>query len=406
MVNRRIITVQDIMRSNDIPCWVMYCAEKSDPYFMKIVTPKTTAPSVAIIGSKECSVIVHSLDIDNVERYDNVHVVAYEKEGKLWQEIENALESIGLPDTISLTYSTLKDAQVDVIGYGLYKFLTRRLRKLYTNNSRKVKFSSAEELVYAFSDRKDETEISKIRLAARRALEILESAFQNMVPGMTELEAVDLVHSLTEQKPAYFKEMGVVNEEYAWEKDVCPIVLAGPSLKKGGHAAASDLRIERGFTVYFDFGVQLTFEDGSKWSSDIQRMGYVLKEGKIDPPADVSRIFRTLTEAIAVGMETIRPGMKGYEVDAVVRGHVLKEGYPDYNHATGHAIGELAHNPGASLSSKSRKLSHLRVQLNGVYSIEPRIAIPNGGSVEEMVLVTSNGGVALCQQQKTLYLIG
>lgn len=405
MINKQITKVQDIMNFNKIPCWLMYCDEKSDPYFIKIVTSKTVVPAVAVIGLKECFVIVHSLDVDNVERYDNVHVISYNKEGELWQDTEKAIKLVGFPDTISLTYSTFRDAQVDVMGYGLYKFLTGRLRKIYKKNNRKVKFSSAEELVYAFSDRKDESDISKMKLAAQRALEILESAFQHIVPGMTELEVVDLVHSLTKQTPAYFNGMKVVDEEYAWDKDICPVVLAGPNLQKGGHATASDLRIERGFTIYFDFGVRLTFEGGSKWSSDIQRMGYILNEGESEPPADVSRMFETLIRAIAIGMETIRPGMKGYEVDAVVREHILKEGYPDYNHATGHAIGELAHNPGTLLSRKNRKLSHLRVQPNGVYSIEPRIAIPNGGSVEEMVLVTPEGGVALCQPQKTLYLI-
>lgn len=404
-MNTRITKVQDIMKFYDIPCWVMYCDEKSDPYFMRIVTSKTIVPAAVVIGIKECIVIANSLDFDNVERYDNVQTVPFEKEEELWEEIDKAIKAIGLPNKIGLTYSTIRDAQVDVMGFGLYNYLTERLQKLYATLNRKVEFCSAEEIVYAFSDRKELNEISKMKIAAQRALEILESAFSKIEPGMTELDVVKLVHSIFDQKPAYFKDVGVTNEEYSWNEDICPVVLAGPSLQKGGHAVASDMRIEKGHTIYFDFGVRLTFEDTSKWSSDIQRMGYVLKEGENQPPSDVSRMFGTLIDAIALGMKTIRPGMKGYEVDEVVRGHILNQGYPDYNHSTGHAIGELAHNPGALLGTKDRKLSHLRVQPNAVYSMEPRIAIPNGGSVEEMVLVTPDGGVPLCPPQKSLYLI-
>ena len=104
-------------------------------------------------------------------------------------------------------------------------------------------------------------------------------------------------------------------------------------------------------------------------------------------------------------MRTIRPGMKGYRIDEVVRFYITKHGYPDYNHATGHAIGALAHNPGTLLGPKSRKLSHLKIQPDAVYSMEPRIAIVNGGSIEEMIQVTHKGGIPLCAPQTSLWLI-
>ena len=68
-------------------------------------------------------------------------------------------------------------------------------------------------------------------------------------------------------------------------------------------------------------------------------------------------------------------------------------------------MGELAHSPGTSLSPKGHKRSSLNLQKNGVYTIAPRIQIEHGGSIEEMVLVTEDGGKTLCPRQDKIYLI-
>lgn len=404
-IQANLSKVRDTMRFLGSPCWIMYCDEHSDPYFAQFVTPKTVVPAIAAIGQERCFAIVHGLDADNVAGGKDLRVIRYQKENALWEKLGAAIERLGYPPTISLTYSTMGDAQVDVLGVGMYRVLTKKLREAYSNRKKKVRFTSAEELVYAVSDRKNESDIGKMRIAARRALEILESTFLHLRPGMSELEAVELVHTLSQKKPAYFRKVGVIVQDFAWEKEMCPVVLAGPNLQKGGHAIASKAIIKEGQTVYFDFGVQLTFQDGSKWASDIQRMGYVLRPGENQAPPEVSRMFQTLVNAIRLGMKAVRPGMKGYEVDKIVRAYVRKAGYPDYNHATGHAIGQSAHNPGTLLGPKDRRLSRLTVQPNGVYSMEPRIPIANGGSVEEMVLVTETGGSPLCRPQESLYLV-
>lgn len=404
-VRSNLQKVQEIMRSQGCPCWLMHCAEHSDPYFARIITSRTTAPAVAVVGPDACFVMVHTLDADNLKPSKEVHVLRHNDEATLWQNIGCSLERLGFPRRVAFTYSIMGDVQVDVIGAGTYGILTKKLRHLYSDRKQRVTFCSAEEIIYAFADRKDAKDIERMRLVARRALEILESAFKCLQPGMSEIQARDLVHSIMTRKPSYFRRFGVISEEGAWESEDCPIVLAGTSLKKGGHAMPSRRKIRPGDTVYFDFGVQLVFDDESKWSSDIQRMGYVLKAGETHAPSRVQQMFQTLVDAISLGMEQIRPGMRGYQVDEIVRKHIVNAGYPDYNHATGHPIGENAHNPGTLLGPKSRRLSALQVQPNAVYSMEPRIAIVNGGSVEEMVLVTDHGGVPLCTPQKSLYLV-
>lgn len=254
-------------------------------------------------------------------------------------------------------------------------------------------------------DRKAPKTIERLKIAADRALSILEETFNNLHENMTELDIVNLTHNITENKKHNEKIPDVIDEQYSWKEDLCPIVLVGPSLEKGGHAIASNQKLTKGLTIYFDFGVSLIFSDGEKVSSDLQRMGYFLKDNETSVPKEVKDVFDTLVKSIDIGIEIIKPNLKGYEIDEKVRGYITNKGYPSYNHSTGHSIGEEAHNPGALIGTRESKLANLEIQKFGVYTIEPRIAINNGGSIEEMVYVTENGGVPLSRRQKELYLV-
>lgn len=395
--------VQDIMQFLGVECWMLYTDEHSDPYFCKIISDKIIVPSIAIITISNSYVLVNSLDADNLSVDQGYKIYIYSQHDELWDIVNEIMKKEGYPEEIALNYSTINDAQVDVLGHGLYLSITNKINAYYANNNRIVRFPSAEHIVYAYFDRKDDADIEKLKISAKRALDILEIAFSKIKVGMTEKDIVLLVHKIMIEFPCQYQD--VIKEEFSWNKNYCPVVLTGPSFTKGGHAMPSNTQIKAGYTLYFDFGVTLTFTDGSKWSSDIQRMGYVLNYGELKPPYSIENMFRTLVKSIEKGMSFIRPGIKGYEVDTIVRNYIKESGYPDYDHATGHAIGELPHNPGALLGPESRPLSHLQLQPNGVYTIEPRIPIINGGSIEEMVLVTSEGGVALCESQKELYLI-
>ena len=101
----------------------------------------------------------------------------------------------------------------------------------------------------------------------------------------------------------------------------------------------------------------------------------------------------------------MKPGIKAYKIDNIVRGKILGKKYPDYNHATGHPVGLNVHDIGAIISIKNSKRSNLDLVENGIYTLEPRIAIENGGSIEEMIQVTKYGGVSLCNVQDKLYIV-
>lgn len=385
--------------------WIMYCSENSDPYFSKFVSDKTIVPAVAILSNNKNFLIVHSLDFCNVSKFEGT-VLQYSGENSLLKTMFDTLKLLEYPQNIYLNYSDKMDSQTDVIGYGTFRFLTDNISGFYKKSFKaSPEFKSADEIIYALMDSKTDEDIKYLKIAASRALEILNNSFRRIKVGMTEKQILNTVHSIFKFKPGYFQKYGIVKEELSWEKEMCPVVLVGKNLQKGGHSCAGNTVFKRGDTIYFDFGVKIFLSNGKKYSSDIQRMGYALKKGESDAPENIKRIFDTLIKSIELGIENFKPSKRGFEIDKLVREYVLKQGYPNYNHATGHPIGEDAHSPGTSISPKGNKRSSLFLRENGVYTIEPRIQIENGGSVEEMVQVTKNGGIPLCSPQKKLYLI-
>lgn len=398
--------IQTILKNHGVDVWLLVNAENKDPYYQKIISPNTVALSIALIEQNKTTVLVHTLDHDNlIALKSTMRIVKYSTQKSLNNLIIKILKEIDKLKIIALNYTTMNDIKVDVIGHGTYSYLTNIIQKGLPQSKYKIQFISSEKIIYTLLDRKDETDLHKLRIAAKRANQIILDAFAKIKAGMTEHDLVEIVHKITELKPSYFKKEGVIEETFAWDPG-CPIVLTGPSFEKGGHTNSSNTTIEKGFTVYFDFGVKLTFADGSQWSSDLQRTGYVLRDGEKDPPKEIIDKFNTIIGAISEGVNKIKPGMKGYEIDQIVRGYLLEKGYPNYDHGTGHSIGERAHNPGTALTVKKSKMSNLEIQPNGVYTIEPRIPTYNGVSIEEMVVVYEDKPAeTLCKRQLKPILI-
>ena len=395
--------LDSILNSDSV--WIMYDAENKDPYFAKFITGKTIVPAVSILSNNEKYLIVHSLDYENVKNFEG-NVIIYSGENSLIGNVFKVLQKLKYPKNIYLNFSDKLDSQTDILGYGIFKFLRDNISSYYSESKKMVpNFLSADNIIYTLMDRKTDEDIKYMQIAAKRALQILETAFKKIRIGMTEKQIVNLVHNIFSQKPYYFKKFGIIKEEFSWEPELCPVVLIGPNLKKGGHSCAENYSLHRGETIYFDFGVKIFLKNGKKYSSDIQRMGYVLQKNEMRPPEDIQKVFDTLVTAIDMGIKNCLPTKKGYEIDKIVRSKITESGYPDYNHATGHPVGETAHSPGTSFSPKGHKRSSLFLQENAVYTIEPRIQIENGGSIEEMIWVTKNGGIPLCPQQKKLYII-
>lgn len=400
--------ITNALKESNKKLWVMYNQGGSDWIFRKYISNKLDTLSFAFITQNDVYILVSDLDKENVAHLkyskEKIHIIPYSNRMKLQEFIEEIIANLNFPNEILLSYSTMGDKNADILTHGSYVYLTKILREPYRKYNKKIKFVSAENIIYDIAPKKSDKEIEKMKLVANITDRILEETFSKIKIGMTEIDIQNLTLSVTNNTMKYYiGSNDILSYELSWEN--CPIVLTGVNLAKGGHSIPTDKKLLSGDTIYFDFGIKVMFKNGISLCSDIQRMGYALKDKEKDAPYDIKKVFNTLVNAIEDGMEALRSGTFAYEIDGIVRRKILKEGYPDYMHATGHPVGNEVHDIGPVISIKNSKLARLRIPENSVYTLEPRINIENGGSIEEMFLVTKFGGVPLCNPQKKLYII-
>ncbi len=397
--------IQNLLKKYDKKIWVMLNDENSDYFFKNNITDKLSTYTICIVTQEKSYLIVNKLDEENVNfiNIDRDNVYIFNTKDELLNILEDIFAKSSFPNTVSLSYSTIGDVNTDIISHGKYLYITKQIKYIYLKYKRKVKFDSAENIMYDILAKKTDLEIKRLKLIASITDRILEETFKKIKISMTEIDIVSLTQKCAKDiMKLYIGSNDIVSYDMAWEN--CPIVLTGENLEKGGHSLPSDKKLMINDTIYFDFGIKVTFNDNTSLYTDMQRMGYA-KQKEDSIPENVQKVFNTLVYAVENGIEEMRPEVKGYEIDNIVRGKILKEGYPDYPHATGHPVGRNVHDVGAIISIKGSKRSKMSLVENGVYTLEPRINIVNGGSIEEMIQVTKYGGMPLCNTQKKLYIV-
>jgi len=298
----------------------------------------------------------------------------------------------------------MSDENTDIITHSSYVRIAKIFRELYKEAGRKFQIGSAEMNIYNILSKNNNVTISRLKSLANITDEILKLSFRSIKEFQTEIEISNNTKNITKTvMKKYNKKLKINSYDFAWK--ICPIVLVGKDLEKGGHAIPSNTKIKQGDTIYFDFGIKAEFNDGEILYTDMQRMGYLLKDKENMAPKAVQDVFDTLVSAIKLGVKAMKPGVKAYKIDKIVRGKIYGKYGIDYPHATGHPVGHEVHGAGALISIKSSKRANLPLVESGIYTLEPRVDIPNGGSIEEMVEVTENGGKPLCKMQEQIYLI-
>lgn len=404
-------TIFDTLRKNNVDLWVMYNRENKDRYFCKYISKNLSTATFAFITRYKIYLVVNELDRQNVyelssnKKYSkNIEVRIYKNSQELQECIEDVLSSVKFIPKIHLSYSTLSDQNTDILGHGEYMFVTKKIKEAYKKYQKSVKFISAEKMIYDIGSVKSRLEISRMKFIAKITEKILEATFLEIRVGMSEIDISELTRNITEETMnMYVGSNDIISFDYAWE--ICPIVLTGENLTKGGHCLPTVKLLKGGETIYLDFGLRVVFSDKTVLNTDMQRMGYALKENERHAPKNVMKVFNTLTTAIDEGIEKMVSGVKAYKIDEIVRKKILHFGYPDYNHATGHAVGSQVHDVGAVIATKNNKRANIPLSENSIYTLEPRIQIVNGGSIEEMIQVTKFGGIPICNTQKKLYII-
>jgi Xaa-Pro aminopeptidase len=256
------------------------------------------------------------------------------------------------------------------------------------------RLTSAEPIISALRGRKTPTEQERVRKAVEITEEIFKKTFDFIKVGMTEIEIADYMHKLAEEY-----KVGL-----AWHKENCPAVNTGPN-SPVGHSGPTDIKVEQGHLIHFDFGVKY-----EGFCSDIQRICYVLRDGKTSLPVEIQRGFETVRTAVEKSREAIKAGVTGNSIDVISRKIITDAGYPEYPYALGHQLGRVAHDGGALLGplwEKYGDLPNQKLEVGQVFTIEPGLAVDGYGYVglEEDVFITAKGAEYFCEPQKEVVLL-
>lgn len=227
---------------------------------------------------------------------------------------------------------------------------------------------------------KDADEQERIRAAARLADAAFEETVAAGLAGRTEREVALALEDAMRAR-------GGATASF-------PSIVAAGAHGALPHAEPRDVEIPTGTLVVIDWGAEL---DG--YCSDCTR---TLATGPVDGEARAA--YELVLAAQLAGLEAVRPGPTGREVDAAARRVIDDGGRGDeFGHGLGHGVGLEVHE-GPRLSK--RGTSSLRP--GHVVTVEPGVYLPGrvGVRIEDLVIVTDGGHEVLSDYPKGLTVVG
>ncbi|MEP0806623.1 MAG: aminopeptidase P family protein [Chloroflexota bacterium] len=381
-----------ILKEQNTDLWLTFVRETSgvrDPVLDLLIGPNDLTwqsaliftrhgDKIAVIGNLEKDAIARLGVFDEIIGYDTA----------ISQPLRETLARLN-PDRIAVNTSR-NNVHADGLTHAMYEILRGYLEGTpYAN-----RLVSAEPVVNALRGRKTPAELARIRRAIEITDEIYQKTFDFLKVGMTEIEVGAYMQALA-------REYGV---GLAWSAENCPAVNSGPN-SPVGHSGPTEIKIERGHIIHFDFGVKY-----EEYCSDIQRVCYVLLDGETEAPPEVQRGFITIRTAIEKSREAMKAGVTGNSIDVIARETVTDAGYPEYRYALGHQLGRVAHDGGALLGPLWEKYGESpkqKLEIGQVFTIEPGLAVAGYGYIglEEDVVITENGAEYFTAPQREIVLI-
>jgi len=392
LLQEKTMQTIDILKETQLDLWLTFVRETSgvrDPILDFLIGPGDLTWQSALIFTKsgERLAIVGNLEKDAIERLGTFDIVLGYDEG-----IRDILcETISRINPGEVAVNTSQDnVQADGLTHAMYELLVNYL----SGTPYADKLISAEPIINALRGRKTQTEIERIRTAVEITDAIYKNVFDFIRVGMTEKEVAAYMHT----------QMAEAGVGFAWPRESNPAVNSGPE-SPVGHSGPTDIRIQPGHILHFDFGVKY-----EEYCSDIQRVAYMLREGEMEAPHEVQHGFETVRKAIEAARAAMNPGMRGVEIDTIAREIVTGAGYPEYKHALGHQLGRVAHDGGTLLGPEWEKYGDspkLHLEVGQIYTIEPGLAVPGYGHIglEEDVVMTEAGAEYLGAVQDEIVLL-
>lgn len=226
----------------------------------------------------------------------------------------------------------------------------------------------------------------------------------------TENEIKNIIHAqriaekvLNEIIKKYLKP-AVTEKQIAWEIErlghkfnadaisFSPIAGFGPN-SAVPHHQNTDRKLKKGDIVLIDMGMKY-----KGYCSDMTRTFFTRA-----PTALEKKVYQIVLEAQEKGIQAMKSGMTGAEIDKIAREYIKKAGFKkNFTHSYGHGIGLEVHEA-PTLSAKSKNT----LSQNTIVTAEPGIYLEGkfGIRIEDMCLIEKSGAKNLTNFPKKLQQI-
>jgi Xaa-Pro aminopeptidase len=242
----------EILKEQNVDMWLTFVRETSgvrDPVLDFLIGSNDLTWQSALIFTRKGGklAIIGNLEKDAVQQLGVFNeILGYDT--AISGLLREAITRLN-PDRIAVNTSH-NNVHADGLTHAMYEILRGYLKDTpYAD-----RLVSAEPVINALRGRKTPAELARIKRAIEITDEIYQKTFNFIKVGMTEIEVANYIHAL-------IKEYGV---GYAWPRGNNPAVNAGPN-KVVGHSGPTDIKVEPGHIIHFDFGVK-----SEDYCSDIQ----------------------------------------------------------------------------------------------------------------------------------------
>ncbi|MDR3556786.1 MAG: Xaa-Pro peptidase family protein [Syntrophobacteraceae bacterium] len=281
--------------------------------------------------------------------------------------------STGLKQILPDLFSQLKCQRLGVEEHFLTLSRYRDVKDGLASVRPSAEIISLEDMVEKLRIVKDAEEIEKIRNSIRLTEKALNTVWNALSTGRTEIEMAWLIER-------------TIRESGGQAVSFPPIVAAGPNGALP-HAVPTGRKISPGDAVILDLGSKL-----AGYCSDMTRTWVAGT-----PAPRLKEIYKVVRDAQLAAQDKIRQGIDSVTVDSAARDLIAQAGYGDrFGHGLGHGVGLAVHEkPGL------RKVNPTLLEENMIVTVEPGIYLPGLGGVrlENMVRVTKTGCEILTREE-------
>ncbi len=396
---KRHALILDMMRRHNIDMWVIVNEEfHNDPLTEYVAPPRPYTGNRDIFifidtGSGLRKVAVTGYAEENVNRF-----FEQEEDPKPADQQLSALYAQYHPKHIGLSIDAKRGAQRS-LTHDSYQFLAKSM-----GGDAESHFVSAADLIEEYSDTRLPEEFESYKLLVRLTDQITKRAFSNEVIHPSKTTVGDVRRWLYDAM---------------WSAGVGTWFQQDIRLQRKGAANATSrgflgiapesMVIEPGDVLHVDFGIT-----AMGFSTDWQKMAYVLKPGEKDAPGGLKRVMANTNALQEELMKDSRPGKLAGDVYKEIMDAMSKRGIEAkvYSHPIGwqgHGLGAgldyRAAQQGAAEGKRLRDGSYISIELNTV------TAVPEWGDqkvfvmMEDDAYLTSEGFKTFLPRQTSYYLI-